>query len=82
MRSNENNLYFSVSIASFQAIATDQVKRWGKKKKTNKTNKQKKNRKIKSKANVNTQKIPSFIKQKMLMKILIAWRTVLLNTAL
>lgn len=80
MRSNGNNSYFSVSIASFQAIATDQVKRWGKKKKQ--TKKQKKNRKIKAKANVNTQKIPSFIKQKMLMKILIAWRTVLLNTAL
>ena len=51
-------------------------------KKNKQTKKQKKNRKIKAKANVNTQKIPSFIKQKMLMKILIAWRTVLLNTAL
>ena len=82
MRSNGNNSYFSVSIASFQAIATDQVKRWGKKKKQTNKETKKKNRKIKAKANVNTQKIPSFIKQKMLMKILIAWRTVLLNTAL
>ena len=68
-------------LLPFKLLLPIKLKGEVRKKKTKQTNK-KKIRKIKSKANVNTQKIPSFIKQKMLMKILIAWQTVLLNTAL